>query len=805
MRGSLTAHTLFAGLLSLLSLAAGRAPALAAESFGLGLESLKSAGAATHVEASQLEYQEQRKVVIGRGDVMVRFGDRILYADELRVDLQAKEFVATGQVLLVEGPNRLEGDRLEFNYGTNLGVFYNARGFLYPSTSFRGLEIRKVGEREYRILQGAFTSCRVCQPEPAAPWWEFRAEKATLIQDVEFVATNATAWALDSLPVFYTPTVSVPLGPRRSGFLLPRVATGNTSGLTYRQPFFWAISDSQDATFLGTYRSKRGYELDADYRYILSPQADGEWSGSYYKDRKSSSGDENRWEVSGTHEQSFTPTLSLKAAADYLSDNSITRDYLEHTLAQRTARTIQSNVFVTQAAEVYNAMLWTTVSRDLESTENAQQARLPEVRFRLFDRPLLNNLPLTLGGRASTTYFQGSGSTEPDTTRADFAPRLALPWAPAPWLGLVAAGGVRETLYSGLTGGFSGFPSRTIYDAGVSGEARFLRVFEVGGRELNQLVHVVAPQVSYQYVPFEDQRRFPQLDLEDFVAPENRITYGLENRFIARFVDEEGRITSREVLRLGVAQSFDVTPRTHPYSDNYLTSLTPERVDNAVLGPQELLNSAGNPTGFSQVTERQFSNLVFSAQASPHPLIALRSDVALNTEKFSEEATNVQGRLRYPGWGYLGLGYTHVEGQGLEDYIASVGATLTPQFSVEYLLRYDARRRVFLENNVAARYETCCWDVSLRYINVNQGPGIGTHYSFQVQFELKTGKTEQVPGAAPPAAGGPGCPPGAGVETPGCAGLAPLSGPSPERPPAPSPGAPPGGSSGLVDGPPASR
>jgi LPS-assembly protein len=798
---------------------------MAADIFGMGFDRLRSARAATYVEANQLEYQAERKVVIGRGDVMVRFGDRILYADEIRVDLQPQEFVATGHVLLVEGPSRLEGDRLEFNYGTNLGAVHNARGFLYPSTSFRGLEIRKVSEREYRILQGAYTSCRVCQAEGEGPWWEFRGEEATLIQDEEFAAKHASAWVLGALPVFYSPILSVPLGPRRSGFLLPRLAFGNSSGFTYRQPFYWAISESQDAAIVGTYRSKRGYQFDANYRYILSPSALGEWSGSYIRDHKSSSGEENRWEVHGRHEQSFTPTLSLKGAVNYLSDNTITRDFLDHTLAQRTARTIQSNVFVTQAAEIYNAMLWTDANKDLENTQDARLLRLPEFRFYLFDRPLIAGLPLTLGGRASTTYFQGSGST--DTARADFAPRLGLPWAPTPWLGLAAAGGFRGTMYSGTNTGFSGLPSRSLYDVGVSGEARFLRVFEVGGRELSQLVHVVAPRVAYQYVPFVDQQRFPQFDLEDFVAPQNRITYGLENRFIARFRDEEGRITSREVLRLGVAQSFNFRPHTHVYSDNYLTALTPERVDNAVVNVQEVLNAAGNATGFSQATERQFSNLVFSLQTSPHPLITLQGDVAMNTAKVTEEATNLQMRLRYPGWGFLGLGYTHVEGQNLEAYIGSIGASLTPEFSIEYLARYDARRRVFLENNVLARYATCCWEVSLRYINVNQGPGIGTKNEVRVQFDLKTGRAQQPaaamppptggpaaprPGEAPeagasagPAPSGPGCGPGAGMDTPGCAGMAPLPGLGPARPSAPAPGGRAAGGAGLVDGPPASR
>ena len=747
--GLLTRAAILAGL-SLLPLvpAVGGAPALAADALGLGIDRLQAAQAQVHVEADQIEYQERRRVVVGRGGVMVRLADRILHADEVRVDLGRQDFVATGKVLLVEGPSRLEGGRLEFNYGTGLGVIFNARGFLYPATSFRGIEIRKVGQREYHVRQGAYSGCYVCLPEDDLRAWEMRAEEATLVQDESFTAWHASGWLAKTLPIFYAPVVSVPLGPRRSGFLLPRLGYSGTDGFTIGVPFYWAISESQDATITGIYRTQRGFELDAQYRYILSPYASGEWRGLYLPLDKVAN-ERNRWEIHGSHVQLFSPTLDLKSAVNFQGDTSINR-LIDRSLEERTQRVIQSNVFLTQAAEAYNALLWVDANRDLENTQDTRLLRLPELRLHLFDRALFS-LPITAGGVGSTAFF--TRSNQPDAVRADVAPRIRVPWSPAPWLGLAGGGGVRETVYSVGNQGFSGLPSRTLYDVEAGAEARFLRTFEVGGRELRQLVHAVVPRVGYRYVPFVDQQRLPQFDLEDFVSPQNHLTYALDNRFIARLRDAEGNLSTREVLRLGVAQSLNFRPRTHVYSNLYLQGLTPERVDNAVTNVQQVVDQSGSATDFSRVDERQFTNLVFSAQASPHPLLFLQGALGYNTSANRHEVTNVQARLRYPGWGYVGLSYTNVSGQSLEAYTGSVGLSLTPDLSLEYLARVDARRGSFLENNLLARYSTCCWDLALRFINRERGFGQGTENAVRVLFVLKTGRG--VPAAAPGPAGSP--------------------------------------------------
>jgi LPS-assembly protein len=750
--------------------------ALAAETPGLGLGRPQSPETRTYVEADEIEYQDQKRLIFGRGNVMIRFGDRILHADAVRVDLASQEFLATGNVLLVEGPSRMEGSRLEYNYGTNLGVMYDARVFLYPSTSFRGIEVRKTGEGTYRIHQGAYTTCSVCLSETDPRSWEVRAVDATAVRDESFTAWHASAWAADALPFWYFPFVQLPLGPRRSGFLTPRPGNSSTHGFVISQPFYWAISESQDATFTGIYRTKTGWELDGEYRYILSPYAYGLWRGAFIRDRQVPQDQRNRWEIHGTHTQLFTPTLSLKADLNFQSDESIGRTFADRSVAERTQRVIQANAFVTQAGEAYNAMLWADVSRDLVQALDTRLIRLPQLSAWLFDRPIFS-LPLTLGAAGSAAFFERKDF--PDAVRADFGPRLRLPWSPVPWLNFTGTGGARGTIYSVANSGFSGTPVRTLYDAGLAAESRLRRTFDVGWGNLQQVTHVVVPRVQYLYTPYVNQQEFPQFDQDDFVSPQNRLIYGLENRFLARLRDAEGNVATREVLRLSVAQSYDLRPRTRVYSNYYLTALTPERVDNAVRNVQPILGPSGSATDFSQAQEQQFSNLVLSGQIVPHPNLFLGGAYGYDTAAGKMAVADLQVRLTYPGWGNIGLSYTNQPGQKLQGLTGSLGISPIPGLTVNYLARVNTQTGLSLENNVFARYSTCCWDLTFRFINRFVGVGQPNENAFRVSFEFKTGRGVRLQAPSPSDGGAPPSPnPPTGGAPTGSTGRPPVDGPA---------------------------
>ena len=161
----------------------------------------------------------------------------------------------------MEGMNRLEGDRIEYNYRTNLGVITNGRATVESGVSFSGVEIRREGERQYSVRDARFTSCRACQPEPDDPGLGVPGERGDHLPGRVDQPPATHPSGSRAFPPLYSPVLALPIGPRRTGFLIPRFGYGDSDGFTIKQPFFWAISRSQDATLTTIYRTKRGFEL----------------------------------------------------------------------------------------------------------------------------------------------------------------------------------------------------------------------------------------------------------------------------------------------------------------------------------------------------------------------------------------------------------------------------------------------------------------------------------------------------------------------------------------------------------------
>ncbi len=495
------------------------------------------------------------------------------------MDLDDQILVATGGVILMEGMNRLEGDRIEYNYRTNLGVITNGRGFLDTGVSFSGVEIRREGERQYFVRDGRFTGCRACQPESETPDWEFRTGEATVYQD-ELITSRDTSFWVKGIPAFYSPVAALPIGPRRTGFLIPRVGYGNQDGFTIRQPFFWAISRSQDATFTPIYRTKRGFEIDGQYRYVLGERSRGELNARYLHDLEPGTAPPNRGEIHWLHDQVLTPTWTFKADARYQSDQQLYRSFVDSSVTDRTQAAVDSNIFVTQTTSQYMLLGLVEVTEDLTGVGPKRLSRLPEVRFQWLPAPLFGSLPVVAEGETSVVYFEQSAVE--NTGRFDLRPALHLPLAPFPWLDRQrpAWDCARRPIQRRRSGG--GGTNRFLVDLGQRFGSTFLRRFEDPGFGFARLTHVVEPSVQYQYVPWVDQHSLLQFDPVDFVSPQNRVTYRLANRLMGRTQAAGGAVRTYEVASLSVAQSVNLQPRTREFSNLYLEALTPERVDQAV-------------------------------------------------------------------------------------------------------------------------------------------------------------------------------------------------------------------------------
>ncbi|HIK36747.1 MAG: DUF3769 domain-containing protein [Geminocystis sp.] len=96
---------------------------------------------AVEILADEQEYLAPQEIVKARGNVVIRFDNGILTADEVLVNLRERLAVAQGNVSLQRGDQKLRGDRFEYYFTQDRGVIFNAQGEIYqPSITrdFRG-------------------------------------------------------------------------------------------------------------------------------------------------------------------------------------------------------------------------------------------------------------------------------------------------------------------------------------------------------------------------------------------------------------------------------------------------------------------------------------------------------------------------------------------------------------------------------------------------------------------------------------------------------------------------------------------
>ena len=104
--------------------------AAAAENSGmLGGFALNDTSLPWHLEADEVNYDEQAQIYTAKGRVVIWKGDKKLTADYVRYDRITEEAYAEGNVRLTFGKDLLTGSRMDFNLDTQLGTVED--GYLF--------------------------------------------------------------------------------------------------------------------------------------------------------------------------------------------------------------------------------------------------------------------------------------------------------------------------------------------------------------------------------------------------------------------------------------------------------------------------------------------------------------------------------------------------------------------------------------------------------------------------------------------------------------------------------------------------
>jgi LPS-assembly protein len=506
------------------------------------------------VTAERIDYLQDQEIYEADGSVVVNQGSLHLTADHLTIQALPGVMIATGHARLIDPKGDLTADRLELNINTEAGVVTHGQLYVKASNTFiDGRLMQRFSEDHYRIKEGRFTNCDAEAGE--TPAWRFHFKDLDLNTGNNVAFKGGWLCVLD-VPIVPLPTMTYPLSPRSSGFLIPTIGYDNRFGWHAQESLYWAINPSQDLTIAPSYYANLGYGSDVEYRYVLNRQSRGQWFVSYLQQTQlpnvsgvssTQEAKQARGLISGSHTQLFTPDLLLRVQANLVSDANYFQQ-LSNSGAQRALPSSENNLLATQRMPYGNLYLQGQYLQPLQSGGPNTFQRLPEVGYTMPNSFVFNS-PFLLGVDTNyVNFYRDQGFVQ---NRIDFVPGVSTDVIDfGHMVGATPQFKFREVYYThGVTEASS--QRRETMWAGMDLTSKLSRRYI--GEEGPAVLHTIEPGVTYEYVPSTNQSQIPQIDQVDDLPKKNLLTYLVKSRVL----EQDGH-TSFNWLDLIVAQSYHV-------------------------------------------------------------------------------------------------------------------------------------------------------------------------------------------------------------------------------------------------------
>ncbi len=198
------------------------------------------------------------------GNVIVTHGQNSIYGEFVKIDFAKGKADVHGSVRYSGRNVTLYGSHAEYDFFKETIAIKNARIFSDNYVVF-GKLLKKIGEKEYVAEDAEYTTCHDC-PES----WSIAGEnvKITLGQ---YVSIKHAFLKIKGVVMMYLPYIIFPIKTKReSGLLFPKFSFNLEEGVSFQQPFFWAINNSSDMTLTPSIWGVRGPGGEFEYRYYYN-------------------------------------------------------------------------------------------------------------------------------------------------------------------------------------------------------------------------------------------------------------------------------------------------------------------------------------------------------------------------------------------------------------------------------------------------------------------------------------------------------------------------------------------------------
>jgi LPS-assembly protein len=505
---------------------------------------------------------------IADGNVVVLYGDARLTADHVEYNDATSEVSATGHVHYDFENQHLDADDAHYNVSTGHGLFHHVRGTVKivrkPNPTilvsdnplyFQADEAERLSEDVYVIRKAWITIC-----DPRRPNWQFFAAHAHVKLNDKVALVNAN-FHLFRVPLIWLPYANAPAASkiRQTGFLIPDIGDSSIKGFVFGDAFYWAPTTWMDATLGAQYFSSRGASERGTLRILPTENTSITYSYFGVDDRGLINSLGQRQPEGGEDQRLEIKTLlpgGWRFVTDYNQLSSLTfRLAFSDTFGEAINSEVQSAIFLSKNYQGFSFniagindksfLTLPTLVPPLIPATSVTLRNFPELRISSVDQSPWKNLPFYF---AFDSFAGASHRSDPDidtgkfVSRAEFAPRVTVPFHFGPWLDVAASATFRTTRY-GASLDNSG-PSPVVVDQSIvrnTGEFSLdirpptLERYFDRPKKNRRYKHTIEPAFTYRYVTgvnnFADFIRF---DSDATLTDTNEIEYGFTQRIFVK-------------------------------------------------------------------------------------------------------------------------------------------------------------------------------------------------------------------------------------------------------------------------------
>ncbi|TKG02758.1 LPS assembly protein LptD [Vibrio sp. F13] len=665
-----------------------------------------------HVESDRLEAINGDKAIYS-GDVVVTQGNKTILADNVTLHQQENIVVAEGNVNFSDGQIKSISDRATNNLTTDEMTLENTDyEFLCEPGRGDAVYIAKTGKAVYEIEDGSITSCPIGDNA-----WRLRASSIDVDQNEEQATFYNPRFEIQSVPVFYLPYLTVPIGDtRKTGFLYPTVSYGSSDGFEAEIPVYWNLAPNYDLETTFKYMQERGTQLNSKFRY-LSDFGSGSIKSEYLPDDKKFEEKGDRWGAQLQHSGIFQQSWLFEVDYSKVSDIDYFTDVSSSSIGNREDGQLLQEGQATYRSQNWDASVLVRDFQVLTTSNNLPYRLMPQLEYNYYAPEVMEYLDFDMISHVS--LFDTDASGKPSATRVHVEPGITIPlgntWGTWTTEARLLGTYYQQDLDGVDTGAGSDYEGLEESVSRVIPEFRSHAgiVLERDTTIVGNYTQTLEPQVQYLYVPEEDQSDIGLYDTTllqtdyyglfrsrkysgvDRIASANQISYGASSRF---FDDEY-----KERLNISFGQIF------------YIDKDTKQTLDN---------DDSGKKTNYSSwAIEMDFNydDYLFYHGGVQYDIDTTAMQLANSTLEYRFAGGYIQTNYRYVTEEYINETVDFDVSSITRDGISQAGLLgsyqISPKWSTSAQYFYDLTTQEDLEWLARLNYRSDCWYIGFTYSN----------------------------------------------------------------------------------------